>query len=414
MKKLIIFLGASVIVFASGSCSKSLVDEAPSSEIKLDLKSEQIVNADNAFGLDIFKKVNEGLKADKNLMISPLSISLALAMAYNGAGGETKMQMETMLHKAGLTPDEINGSYKTLVEALKSHDAKVELAIANAIFYDQNFTVKPGFISTNKNYYAAEVDDLDFSKTTATLDRINGWVKTNTRGKIENILDKISPDEVMFLVNAIYFNGKWTYQFDKKKTQNRTFYKENGGEVQVPTMMLEKMTLPFAASEKFSMLELPYGSKKYSMLILLPNNNYTTNDVVEGLDQDVFKNWLDKLQEKSLKVYLPKFEFAYEKSLVECLKALGMVDAFSPFASDFSGISDRSDLFISEVKHKSFIKADEEGTEAAAVTSIGFELTSYQPDPVFDVNRPFVFAIREKDTNALLFLGKVNDPLSYE
>jgi serpin B len=322
--------------------------------------------------------------------------------------------METMLHKTGMTSDEINEAYKNLVAALKSHDPKVELAIANAIFYDQNFAVKPGFISTNKNYYQAEVDDLDFSNSAATLDRVNGWVKTNTRDKIESIIDDVSADAVMYLINAIYFNGKWTYQFDKSKTQAKAFYKEDGEQLQVPTMMLGETTLRYADTEKFSLLELPYGSKKYSMLIFLPQENYTTNDVIENINQANLANWLNNLHERNLKVYLPKFEFAYENSLVDNLKVLGMIDAFDPFISDFSGISDRPDLYISEVKHKSFIRADEEGTEAAAVTGITFETTSAGPEPIFNVDHPFVFAIREKDTNALLFLGKVNNPLSDE
>jgi serpin B len=182
----------------------------------------------------------------------------------------------------------------------------------------------------------------------------------------------------------------------------------------VPTMMLGETTLRYADTEKFSLLELPYGSKKYSMLIFLPKENYTTNDVIENINQANLANWLNNLHERNLKVYLPKFEFAYENSLVDNLKVLGMIDAFDPFISDFSGISDRPDLYISEVKHKSFIRADEEGTEAAAVTGITFETTSAGPEPIFNVDHPFVFAIREKDTNALLFLGKVNNPLSDE
>ena len=393
------------------SCSNSNITDTPASDIELDLKSKQIVEADNAFGFDIFKEVNTELGEGKNLMISPLSISLALAMAYNGADGDTKTQMEVMLHKAGLSAEEINKAYKTLINELASHDPKVELSIANAIFYHENFSVKPDFITTNQNYYDAEVEALNFTNSTATLDRINGWVKDKTRDKIEKIIEQLSPNAVMYLINAIYFNGKWTYQFDKDKTSDRTFTTENGTELQAPTMKLDKTTLNYTSTDKFQLIELPYGSKKYSMLIFLPNEEVATNDIIANMNETNMKNWLDNLHESSFQVYLPKFEFAYGNSLADNLKSLGMLDAFEPSLSDFSEISDRSDLYISEVKHKSYIKVDEEGTEAAAVTSVGFVTSSIEAEPVFDVNRPFVFAIREKDTNALLFMGKVNNPL---
>ena len=411
MKKLIVCLGLFFSMFILNSCSETIIEEGEPTKIELDLKSKQIVGADNQFGLEIFKLVNEELEADNNLMISPLSISLALAMAYNGADGDTKSQMEEMLHKTGLTSDQINQAYKTLVEALGSHDPKVELSIANAIFYHENFSLKSGFISTNQTYYDAEVDALNFANSSATLNQVNGWVKDKTHDKIESIIDQVSPSDVMYLINAIYFKGEWTYQFDKGNTQDMTFYTETGGELQVPTMMLDKTTLQYNNTEKFALLELPYGSKKYSILIFLPTHNFTTNDVIEDVNQSNLESWLDNLHEQNLKVYLPKFEFGYENSLVDNLKALGMVDAFDPSLSDFSEISDQTDLFISEVKHKSYIKVDEEGTEAAAVTGITFNTTSTQPDPIFNVDHPFVFAIREKDTNALLFLGKVNNPL---
>lgn len=417
MKKLMILFSLLFSLPSFNSCSDTISideDESELPKIVLDVKSQQIVDSDNEFGLEIFKKVNEDLEPGKNLMISPLSISLALAMAYNGADGDTKSQMETMLHKAGLSPDQINQSYKSLVEALQSHDPKVELSIADAIFYRETFSVKPGFINTNQTYYDAEVEALDFSNATATLDRVNGWVQDKTKDKIESIIDQVSPDDVMYLVNAIYFNGEWTYQFEKDNTQNMPFYSENGEELQVPTMMLGETTLRHANTDKFALLELPYGGKKYSMLIFLPHDDFTTDDVIQNMNQANLKSWLSSLQDRDLEVRLPKFEFSYEKSLNNNLQALGMTDAFVPSRSDFSGIADVDDLYISEVKHKSFIKVDEEGTEAAAVTGVGFAITSIQPKSVFQVDHPFVFAIREKDTNALLFMGKVNNPLSDE
>ncbi len=414
MKTTILFFSLLLVTPLLKSCSNSVLDEGEATNIELDLKSEQIVEADNAFGLELLREVNAELDEGKNLMISPLSVSLALAMVYNGADGDTKTQMETILHKAGLTSEQINQAYKTLVAALGSHDPKVELSIANAIFYRDDFTVKPDFISTNQNDYDAEVEALNFNNEDATLSRVNGWVQDKTRDKIESIIDKVSVNDVMYLINAIYFNGKWTYQFKKGDTSNRPFYTEDGGELQVPTMMLEPTTLHYTSTSSFELLELPYGSEKYSMLLFLPKADHSTNEVIDNLTPSALDGWLENMKKSNLKVYLPKFEFEYDNSLVDNLQALGMTDAFTPGLSDFSGIADRSDLYISEVKHKTFVKVDEEGTEAAAVTGVTIGFTSIGADPVFRVDRPFVFAIREKDTNAFLFLGKVINPLLHE
>lgn len=414
MKTIILFLSILLASPLLKSCSNSVIDEGEVTDIELDLKSEQIVEADNAFGLELLREVNAELDEGKNLMISPLSVSLALAMVYNGADGDTKTQMEMVLHKAGLTSEQINQAYKTLVAALGSHDPKVELSIANAIFHRDDFSVKPDFISTNQDYYDAEVEALNFGNEDATLNRVNGWVKDKTRDKIDKIIEQVSEYDIMYLINAIYFNGKWTYQFKKGDTSDRPFYTNDGAELQVPTMMLESTTLHYTSTSTFELLELPYGSEKYSMLLFLPKADHSTNEVIDNLNPSALNGWLENMHESNLKVYLPKFEFEYDNSLVDNLKSLGMTDAFAPGLSDFSGIANRSDLFISEVKHKTFVKVDEEGTEAAAVTGVTVGFTSVGPEPVFRVDRPFVFAIREKDTNAFLFLGKVNNPLLHE
>ncbi|WP_299582715.1 serpin family protein [uncultured Sunxiuqinia sp.] len=414
MKTLSLFLSIALLGLSPQSCTNTPVEDGPGDTIELTKKSQQLIEGDNTFGLELFKTVNASLEEDKNLMLSPLSISLALAMTYNGAEGNTKSQMEEALHKAVFSTQEINNAYQQLVAALKSHDSKVDLSIANAIFHRDDFQVNSNFISTNQEYYQAEVEALNFNAAEASKKQVNEWVNDQTRNKIEKIIDSISPNDVMYLLNAIYFNGEWTYRFNKDQTENRTFYTENGNELQVLSMMLEEMPLNYASTEQFELLELPYGKEKYSMLIFLPNKNHSTNEVIAGLGSAGLNELLGNLHQRNLKVYLSKFEFAFETSLTDPLKTLGMTDAFSPMLADFSGISNRSDLFLSEVKHKSYIKVDEKGTEAAAVTSVTVGVTSIGAEPVFNVNRPFVFAIREKDTNTLLFLGKVNNPLRHE
>ena len=397
------------LLIVAGACTNNDLSDKTPSNIELDTKSAKIVDADNRFGLELFQKINETDTEGKNIMISPLSVSLALAMAYNGAEGDTREQMEAMLHKLGLTPDDINHSYKTLVAALKSHDAKVTLDIANGIFYHQNFDVKNDFLNTNETYYGAEVKALDFTNGKNTLSTINGWVKNKTRDKIESILDVISPYDVMVLVNAVYFNGEWTYRFDKNNTTDRVFFYEDKSSQNIPTMMIKERFNHYR-HDQFEMLELPYGGGKYSMLVFLPNEGSTINQTIKLLTSENINTWAGQMQSWEKKVFLPKFEFKYDNALSDELQAMGMTDAFLGSKANFRGITEAEQIYISEVMHKSYIKVDERGTEAAAVTGIVFENTSLNPDEIFAVDRPFVFAIKEKDTNAILFIGKVLDP----
>lgn len=398
-----------IVTLFIASCTNDDPIDQPPSEIELTLKSAKIVESDNQFGLELFQKINANDTEGKNIMMSPLSVSLALAMAYNGAEGTTREQMEDMLHKLNLTPDEINQSYKTLVDALKSHDVKVELDIANGIFYHQDYTIKNYFLNTNKEYYNAEVKSLNFGNGANTLSTINGWVKNKTHDKIESILDVISPYDVMVLVNAVYFNGEWSYRFEKENTDNRVFFYDDGSSSSVPTMMI-KEKFNYFKHENFEMLELPYGSGKFSMIVFLPGEKTTVNQMIAMLYPGNMKIWLDQMEGWEKKVFMPKFEFKYDNSLNDELQALGMTDAFSPNNANFKGITDEQQIYISEVKHKSYIKVDEKGTEAAAVTGITFETTSVGISDIFAVDHPFVFAIKEKDTNAILFIGKVTNP----
>jgi len=405
MKRFFSFLAMALLLMAC----KNDTDTPETTDLNPTEKSAKIIAADNQFGFEIFQKVNASLNEPKNTMISPMSISLALAMVYNGTAGDTKKQMEDMLHKSGLTPDDINQSYKELIAALSSHDPKVELAISNAIFYRNSFSVKNDFITTNQNYYQAEVAGLDFTKTTETLNKVNDWVKTNTKGKIDKIIEKVSDNDIMYLLNAIYFNGEWKYRFDPKETTDMPFTKEDNQVVQAPTMTIEN-PYNYYSHQNFQMLEMPYGSGKYSMLIFLPAPGKNTNNLISSLTAENVNDWLSKMTEQKKKVYLPKFEFKFDDSLVDELQALGMTDAFNDIKANLTGISDAAKLVITEVMHKSYIKVDERGTEAAAVTGITVGLTSIGQDNSFRVDHPFVFAIREKDTKAILFIGKVMNP----
>ena len=406
MKRLFSFLA---ITFLALACADDKANPEVS-DLTTTEKSAKIIAADNQFGFEIFQKVNASLDEPKNIMISPMSVSLALAMVYNGTEGNTKKQMENLMHKANLTSEDINQSYKDQVAGLTSHDPKVELSISNAIFYRKSFNIKPNFIATNQNYYQAEVSGLDFTKTEETLNVVNDWVNTKTNGKIDKIIEDVKAEDVMYLLNAIYFNGEWKYRFDTGKTAELPFTKEDKSVIQVSTMTIEN-PFNYYSNQTFELLEMPYGSGKYSMFIFLPESGKKVDDMISLMTSENINDWISKLTEQKKKVFLPKFEFRFDDSLIEELAALGMTDAFDDTKANLSGISDDAKLVISEVMHKTYIKVDERGTEAAAVTGITVGTTSAGPDNSFRVDRPFVFAIREKDTKAILFIGKVKNPI---
>ncbi|MFO7371392.1 MAG: serpin family protein [Bacteroidales bacterium] len=394
------------------SCEDKHVPDLPPqgpADLNLSAKTTDIIESDNEFGLELFKKVVAGEPDAENIFVSPTSVALALAMTYNGAAGETKSAMETALRKAGFTTEEINNAYKSLIEALKSVDPKVLLEIANSIWYAEGFNVLPQFISVNEEYYNAEVSSLDFTLPQARA-VINDWVSDQTNEKIKTIIDQIPANAVMYLINAIYFKGIWQYEFDKNNTFNGPFYSTDGSPVTVPYMK-NKLSLPMMSTEQFSMLELPYGRGNYSMVILLPEEGYSTQDVVNSLTPENWDSWVSSFAyANNIDIQVPKFKFEYENLLNDELDNMGMGVAFTGSA-DFSGINGTGNLFISRVIHKSFVEVNEEGTEAAAATAVEIEYTSIGFGPVFHVDRPFVFAIRETTTGAVLFIGRVQNPL---
>ncbi len=378
--------------------------------IDLDEKSAQLIEADNAFGFDIFQKIREE-STDENLMISPLSISVALAMAYNGADGETKTEMENAMKLNGLTIEQINASYEMLIDALQSLDKDVVFEIANAIYSHQGFPVKQSFYDINNMYYHAEVNSLDFGNP-STIQTINNWVANKTHDKIEKIIDSLSPDARMVLLNAIYFYGTWTKEFDENGTKMLNFRMADSSYKEV-AMMSKEDKVEYSTNPLFSAVKLPYGTGQYNMIVMRPAEGKTSQNLIDELNVENWKDW-DKDFEltENVIVTMPRFKYAFELQLNNVLKKMGMLKAFHSNEADFSKISDQF-LYISSVIHKSYIDVNETGTEAAAVTAIVFETTSVGPGPqkiYFTVDKPFVYAITEKDTGAILFIGEVQNP----
>lgn len=412
MKKNVILISTVVAaITVAASCSKDDDEEftLTPKEITLTAAAPVAIQSSNEFGIELFTKVAE--EENENLMLSPLSASTALTMLLNGCSGDTYTQLQGALkYPSSMTIGDINDAYQSLVGQLLTADPKVKLALANAIFYRNGFSVKTPFLNTMSDEYDATVEGLDFAAPSA-LTTINGWASDNTNGKIPKVLNEISPDAVMFIMNALYFNGDWSYQFDKSLTEDRPFYPDGSSAVNVSTMNGEVGSRVVYGND-FKAIEMPYGRTNFTMVMIVPSEtvsdflNTFTSDLWDQLTSDL--DGLDEFGETV--VFMPKFRFSYEKYLNEQLKSMGMVDAFIPFQANLSGISDES-IFVSFVKQNTFVEVDEEGTEAAAVTTIGIELTSMPPQPKqFVIDKSFIFAIRERTTNTLLFIGQVVNP----
>ncbi len=414
MNKLPIILIMSLSLGYS-SCDKDNTDPEQNltpKNIELTAKATEAIAGSNDFGVDLF--VRTAGDENSNMMLSPLSASTALTMLLNGCGGNTYDQIKNMLkYQGNMTIGEVNGAYKSLVSQILEADPKVKLALANAVFYRKGYVVKPSFLGTMTNDFVAKTEGLDFSLPSA-LQTINKWASDNTYGKIPKVLDEISPDMVMFLMNALYFKGSWSYQFDKTLTAEKPFYLSNGSSVNVSTMTGE-VGAKTTAGDSYKALELAYGRTNFSMVIIVPEGSIADfrSSFNTALWTSMTSN-IDRLSEYGKAVvFMPKFKFSYEKYLDDQLKSMGMTDAFDESLANLSGISDDR-LFVDFVKQNTFVEVNEEGTEAAAVTTIGIRLTSAGPDqtPTFIIDKPFIFAIRERTTNTLLFIGQVVNPLN--
>jgi serpin B len=392
------------------SCNDSPIDYQLKNQGTVGTAEKKVSGAADKFGLKLFKEINAQEDTDKNIFISPLSVSYALGMALNGAAGSTYEDMKSTLELNGLTDKEINEAYKKLSAYLMNADPEVILNIANSIWYRQGFSIQQEFINTNKEYFSAEVTGMDFTNPNS-VDIINSWVSSKTNGLIKEILDEIQGDVIMYLINAVYFKGTWTYSFPKEGTAPDNFYLSDGTQ-SVCTMMSQCNKLNYMENELFQAVRLPYGDGGYYMTVLLPKGNNNINDVIDRFSSDNWKLWNDSFAEKEGNLWLPKFKTEYKLIMNDVLTALGMGIAFNGNA-DFTGINSNGGLFISRVLHKTYVDVNEEGTEAAAVTAVEIRTTSIGgSDNSFymKVNRPFVFTITEKETGSMLFVGKIVKP----
>ncbi|MEI8086919.1 MAG: serpin family protein [Paludibacter sp.] len=402
-----------IILLLAVSCKTQnepdpIVNAEDAKPIALRVGLEKRVAQDNEFAFDLLKKTIEN-SGETNVFVSPLSVSIALGMAWNGANGQTKTEMATALKMSGMSVADINEYYKVMQTNLPTIDPTTKLSIANSLWYRTGFQVKTDFLKVNSDYFNAEVRDLDFAQTWAK-DTINNWCSRKTNKLIPTIIDEIPNDAMMYLINAVYFKGIWRSKFDKKVTTERDFSNELSQTTKV-NMMYQKDTFAYYSDNTAQYLDMPYGNKAFSMTVMLPLQNKTTAEILANLTLENWNSTLKNMVEREVMLSLPRFKVENKFTLNEVLKNMGMNLAFTDNA-DFSNISD-IDLLISKVLHKTYITVDEEGTEAAAVTAIEIGVTSMPDYPIFTVNKPFVFVIREKSTGVILFIGKIGNVEKY-
>lgn len=377
------------------------IDELPR---ELTAAERELAAAGNEFGFGLLGRV-EAEEPEDNIFLSPLSASMALGMALVGSDGDTFEAMRTTLGFPGLSRDDIARSYGDLTGLLRGLDPAVEVGIGNSVWIREGFPFLEEYLDVVERHFDGRASELDFSDPEAA-ETINGWVRERTGDRIEELVTPpIDPNVVAYLINAIYFDGRWTEPFDPEETSEAPFTRPDGGTTPV-RMMSRRDTIAYAETDSFRVVELPYGGEAYSMTLLLPDPDVSVDRLAASLDTAAWRGLLDGLDGRDVRLSLPRFELEYEKVLNDVLKAMGMEGAFSGSA-DFTRMVEGGGIWIDEVKQKSFVRVDEEGTEAAAATSVAM-VESAPPEVRFD--RPFLFALRERLSGAILFLGKIVDP----
>jgi serine protease inhibitor len=373
-------------------------------------KLPKLPDANNGFAFDLLRQVAKE-QPGQNIFISPYSVSTVLQILGNGAVGRTKTEIQSVLKTDDFPADELNGAWKDLNRSLVSQ-SDVTLDLANSIWFNKGIELKPGFVSTNKEFFQAELQSVNF-KTPESADTINEWANKNTRGKINNVVSFPFPEATqVILANAIYFKGKWADQFDTNLTVPRDFYL-SGGIVKTPRTMSQQRKFLYAESYGFQAVELPYVGDRLQMVLFLPATNSSPEKLLGTFNGT---NWNEEIRWRFItrdgKVEFPEFKLNYDIVLNGSLQALGMEQAFIEGAANFSAMATEP-LFVSEVKQKSFVDVNEEGTEAAAVTIVSVKSEiAMRPLPPFKmiVNRPFLFMIADRVSGVILFAGIVNDP----
>lgn len=407
MKHLSFLILALGIVAASASCEKIGGDNDknnPYKPLELTTKSAEFVQKGNSFSIEFIDRINAS--ANKDYIISPLSMQFLLGMVLDGAGGETSNEICSVLGYGQGEKDAVDQYCLSMLQQLPNMDKKTKLNIANALFADKSIPVLDSYKSVVSNYYLAEIANLDFSDGANTLKTINDWCSKNTNGMIPKVLDNVTTDIPLYLFNAMYFKGEWKEKFKKSETTEESFTNESGAKSKA-TMMKHTKSHEYMENDVFQAVNLAYGNTAFSMVALLPKTGYKISDVIASLKETGWDSVRGSMYTHEVNLWLPKFETTFSIRLNDVLSAMGMPLAFDDKNADFSALSNYP-LYLDYVQQDAIIKVDEEGTEAAVVSHAGFGKMDAGPSPavVFHADHPFLYLITEKSTGAILFAGR--------
>lgn len=401
-----LMLGVSLAVSGCGSSGTASETERLDA-VEVDTR---LVTGYNQFGFDLLRHT-VAAKPQTNTLLSPASIAIALSMTMNGAAGPTREEMARTLGLDGLRAEEINNGAQTLIGAFEKLDPDAKLSIANSIWARKGMKFEAEFLTLNKSHFSARVEALDFSSS-KTPKTINKWVSKQTNGLIPEIVDELDAQAIMVLLNAVYFKGNWSEPFKTEATRELPFTLENGTSVQ-RSMMKRTDTFAYAERSGYSAIRLPYGDRSFGMIALLPQEGQQLQNLIGQLNTAEWEELNRAFASRRGELLMPRIQLAYSASLKEPLQQLGMKLAFDDAQADFSKLLTPPPVsYISSVAHKSFIRVDEKGTEAAAVTEIGMAggAAPSAPDFRFALDRPFLIAVHEQQTGIVLFVGAVYDP----
>ena len=416
MKNTLTILGMSALILLGTACSSdddgNSIGKNERKDIALTRAELEMVGANNEFAFDFYNQLNAHV-GQHNMMVSPLSLTQAMAMLANGADGDTKAELVKVLGFEGYSLEEMNAYYMNLNKGLLSVDKATKLSLANSFWLNNQYTAIDSYKKTLQANYDAEVKELAFDNNTYT--KINQWAEENTYGCIKKVVSEsdINSNTIMALLNATYFNGAWKDKFEEKNSFKGNFEAPNKSSF-IEYMKQDKFEANVYEDAECKLIELPYGNEAFSMVVVLPNTEATLDELMQNVDADKWQNWMEQLSlHTNVLVQLPKFtgEYEYNENLKQTLMEMGVVDAFSALDADFSQMIEKR-MFVNFIKQNSFIKVNEEGTEAAAVTIYTGENAASGGMKKFEfkATRPFFYAIKEKSTGVILFMGKVTNP----
>jgi serpin B len=405
MKHIFVVLATGIVLVA---CSDAVAPPHAATTITalprpLTASERTLIAATGSFAFNLLR-VETARQPDSNVFLSPLSASAALGLTANGAAGTTLAAMQTVLGFGGQSMASMDTAYQTLFALLTTLDPNVDLTVANAVWYDPRLSILPGFATRSQTFFNAPVTALDFASPSA-VGTINDWVDHNTGGKIPTLLEVIPPDWRVFLSDAVYFSAPWRQAFDASKTHTATFYLASGATAPI-TLMDGDDTVSAAATADYAAVDLPYGGGAFRMTIVLPATGVSVDAVTADLASGGWSSLIASLQPTVMEVNVPKLQLDWQDHLNSALTSMGMGIAFSDLA-DFSQLS-ATPVEISDVVQKTYVSVDEHGTTAAAATGVGIVPTA--AEPAFVVDRPYVFAIRERLSGTVLFAGRIVTP----